>query len=259
MEKPGIKKILSSIVENEVSNAQTATRYRRPPVGFAEVKKEDFFRLRETVGKHHAFPDDLLPGAQSMMAFFVPFSREVVNANSSSNYVARDWALAYVETNKLINHICETIVHTLDEAGIEAVFDRPTYDFDRRNLVARWSHKSIAKLAGLGSFGLNQQLITDAGCAGRFGSMLLRTEIEPTFNEARERCLYFFNGSCKLCINRCPVNALKTDGQFDRKACYQYLRQVDEFFSDLPLAEACGKCSVGLPCSIHSSVTTHPG
>jgi len=252
-----IEKLIITIIENEVENADTVTRFRKPVTGFAEVKNDDFKHIRKVVGEHHISPDDLLPGARSLVAFFLPFSKSVVNANLKNDYVAREWAVAYVETNKLIRQICESVVRALDKAGIEAAYEQPTYDFDKKKLAARWSHRSVAKLTGIGSFGLNRLLITDAGCTGRFGSLVIGTKLGSVPAEQKERCLYFYNGSCKLCIERCPVNAIKEDGQFDRRACYQYLQKSEQFFDDLPSTEVCGKCSVGLPCSFKSAVAAN--
>lgn len=254
MDEQEIKELIISTIEREVATADTKTRYRQPLVGFAEVKKKDFQRLREIVGGHHLLPDDLLPGAQGMVAFFLPFSEEVVRANRRSPYVAREWAVAYVETNKLISHICEVLVQALKEKGIETAWELPTYDFDKEKLVARWSHRSVAALTGLGSFGLNRLLITDSGCTGRYGSLLLKARLAPSNREPKERCLYFYDGSCLKCVQRCPVNALMENGEFDRAACYKYLLEADAFFDDLPLSEVCGKCSVGMPCSLRSAV-----
>jgi len=254
MHEQEIKDLIIATIEKEVSTANTKTRYRQPLVGFAEVKKEDFRHLKKIVGEHHIMPDDLLPGAQSIVAFFLPFSEEVVRANKRSHYIAKEWAVAYVETNTLISHICEVLGHVLEKKGIEAAWELPTYDFDKEKLVARWSHRSAAALAGLGSFGLNSLLITDSGCTGRYGSLLLNIRLTPSEIEPKERCLYFYDGSCMKCIQRCPVNALKENGEFDRAACYKYCLEVVAFFKDLPLSEVCGKCSVGLPCSLRSAV-----
>lgn len=254
MDEREIKELIISTIEREVSIADTKTRYRQPLVSFAEVKKKDFQRLREIVGEQHLLPDDLLPGAQSMVAFFLPFSEEVVRVNRRSPYVAREWAVAYVETNKLISHICEVLVQALKEKGIEVAWELPTYAFDKEKLVARWSHRSVAALVGLGSFGLNRLLITDSGCTGRYGSLLLNARLTPSDREPKERCLYFYDGSCLKCVQRCPVNALTENGEFDRAACYKYLLEADAFFDDLPLSEVCGKCSVGMPCSLRSAV-----
>ena len=109
MDEQEIKELMISTVEKEVAITDIKTHYRQPLIGFAEAKIEDFQRLRKTVGEHHILPDDLLPGAQSLVTFFLPFSEEVVRANRASSYIAREWAIAYVETNKLISHICEVL------------------------------------------------------------------------------------------------------------------------------------------------------
>lgn len=254
MSKREIENLIVTSIEKEVVSAHTQTRYRQPLISFSEVRKIEFDRLKSIVGEHHLMPDDLLPGAQSIVAFFLPFSEEVVRANFRSPYVAREWAMAYVETNNLISHICDILFHALNNFGVEAVSEPPTYSFDKEKLVARWSHRSIAVLAGLGSFGLNKLVITDSGCAGRFGSLLLKARLTPIPRKPKERCLYFYDGSCIKCIKRCPVNALKVNGEFERTVCYKYIMEVDAFFDDLPLTDVCGKCSVGLPCSLQSAV-----
>jgi len=252
-----IEKRIITVIENEIADSDSATRYRKPVVGFAKVRDDDFDHIRKVVGNHHISPHDLLPGARSLVAFFLPFSKSVVSANFKSGYVAREWAVAYVEANELISKICERVVRALDEAGIEAAYEQPTYNFDKQRLAARWSHRSVAKLTGIGSFGLNRLLITDAGCTGRFGSLVAGANLNSFPVEQKERCLYFYNGSCRLCIERCPVNAIKEDGQFDRQSCYKHLQKADLFFDDLPSTEVCGKCSVGLPCSFHSAVSVN--
>jgi epoxyqueuosine reductase QueG len=254
MEEEEIKELIVSIVEREVAIAKTKTCYRRPLVGFGKVKKREFLRLRKIVGEHHIMPDDLLSGAQSMVAFFIPFSEEVVRANKDNPYVAREWAIAYIETNDLIDHICQVLVRNLADKGIEAAYELPVGYFDEEKIVGRWSHRSVAALVGLGSFGLNWLLITDSGCAGRCGSLLLKAPLIPSVSEPKERCLYFYDGSCTECIQHCPVNALTEKGEFYRATCYKYLLEVDTFFVDLPESEVCGKCSIGLPCSLSSAV-----
>ena len=254
MNKREIGNLIVTLIEKEVASARTQTRYRQPLISFAEVKKNEFDYLKSIVGEHHLMPDDLLPGAQSIVSFFLPFSEEVVRANFRSPYVAREWAVAYAETNKLISYICDILSRALNHFGIEVASEPPTHSFDKEKLVARWSHRSIAVLAGLGSFGLNKLVITDSGCAGRFGSLLLNARLTPTPRKPKERCLYFYDGSCIKCVKQCPVDALKINGEFERTVCHKYIMEVDAFFADLPLTDVCGKCSVGLPCSLRSAV-----
>jgi ferredoxin len=133
--------------------------------------------------------------------------------------------MAYVETNRLLASIGERLVATLAAHGVRAVGRGATHVFDKQRLMAKWSHKSIACITGLGSFGLHSLVITDAGCAGRFGSVVI--DVDPGVSPApeRTRCLYFHNGSCGLCVTRCPVSALSHDALFDRQAATSTCRK----------------------------------
>jgi epoxyqueuosine reductase QueG len=97
-------------------------------------------------------------------------------------------------------------------------------------------------------------LITDAGCAGRFGSLVVDAALKPSSSPDAahcERCRYFVDGSCRVCVERCPVGALTEDG-LDKRRCYAWLLQVADGFRDLGLADVCGKCATG-PCALKAA------
>jgi epoxyqueuosine reductase len=250
---------ITATIRRLVAGAGTATEYRQPLVGFAPADDPRFADLRRVVHPAHMLPSDLLPGARSVVSFFLPFAPWVVEANAGHREaVAREWAVAYVETNALIGQITSHLIAALAERGIAAAAKPATHNFDPQTLLSRWSHKSVAVIAGLGSYGLNQMVITDAGCAGRFGSLVLDVGeqhaapyVDPT--ESRERCLYFADGSCLECVMRCPVNALDASEPLDKQRCYQHLLGVAHEYRDLGLADVCGKCAIG-PCSLASAV-----
>ncbi len=247
-----LKSFLEGIIKREVREAGTITQYRRPLVGFAQADDEGFLKLREMVVGDHMLPQDLLPEARSVVAFFLPFQESIVQANLDHPYTAREWALAYVETNRLIARICDVLKEELGGRAIKAAAEPPTHNFDPVQLVSRWSHKSVAAIAGLGSFGLHHMLITEAGCAGRFGSLVMEAEVYPTLLEEKERCLYYHDGSCRKCIERCPVGALSEEG-LERAVCYDRCLEVSRFYSDLGIVDCCGKCATG-PCALRSAV-----
>jgi len=253
MNKREIGNLIVTLIEKEVASARTQTRYRQPLISIADIKKKEFKQLKSVIGEYHPMLDDLLPSAQSIVVFFLPFSKHIIMANAQSPYVAKEWAVAYMETNDLIRHICDTLVCALNDIGIEVAWEPPTGSVEGK-LGARWSHKSAAVLAGLGSFGLNRLVITDSGCAGRFGSLILDVKLMPSVRKFRERCLHFYDKSCGKCAEQCPTNAIKTSGEFDGTICRQYLEEVESYFNDLPRSNVCGNCSVGLPCSISSAV-----
>lgn len=252
MSLPQLEALIRRTIEEMVQNAGTVTSYRSPLIAFASAANPGFARLREIATPEHLVPEQLLPGARSVVAFFLPFAAEVVEANQRASYVAREWAVAYIETNQLIGRICQRLAEILAERGVRVAAEPATHNFDPVSLVSRWSHKSVAAVAGLGSFGLHHMLITDAGCAGRFGSLVTDAELEPTPVVEEQRCLYYHNGSCLQCVESCPVGAL-TEGGLDKKLCYQRCLEVDAYFADLGLTDVCGKCALG-PCALGSAV-----
>jgi epoxyqueuosine reductase len=245
---------IETTIRQMVAGAGTATAYRQPLVGFAAADDERFAELRRVAEPSHLLPADLLPGARSVVSFFLPFAPWVVEANARHRTkVAREWAVAYVETNALIGRITAHLVEALASQGVRAAAEPATHNFDTVSLVSRWSHKSVAVIAGLGSFGLHQMVITDAGCAGRFGSLVLDAPLPVAPHPPRERCLYFYDGSCLECVQRCPAGALDADEPLDKQACYRRLLEVAAGYEDLGLADVCGQCAIG-PCSLESAV-----
>jgi epoxyqueuosine reductase len=248
----GLASFVAPLILQQVAQARTETRYRPPLVGFADAADPRFRQLRQLAEPQHLLPTDLLPGARSVIAFFLPFAPEVVEANRTHRReIAPAWALAYVETNELIKLISRQLVNAFAQRGFQAATEPPTHNFDPTTLVSRWSHKSVAAIAGLGSFGLHHMLITSAGCAGRFGSVVVDAVLEPTSPPAGplpHRCKYWVDGSCTVCIDRCPVGALTVDG-LDKQLCNRWLLCAAGRFKAIGTADVCGKCATG-PCAL---------
>lgn len=246
--------MIASTIEAEVAGAETATAYRTPLVAFAPADDPGFAVLPQVVDPMHKLPEDLLPGARSVLAFFIPFNPRVVEANAASRtLVAREWAVAYVETNALIDRITRRLIARLAARGVRAAAERATHNFDPDQLVSWWSHKSVAVITGLGSFGLHHMVITDAGCAGRLGSLVLDVDLPARGEPGKERCLYFHDGSCQACVSRCPIGALDVEAGIDRQRCYQRCLEVAEAYKALGPADVCGKCVIG-PCAFAPAV-----
>jgi epoxyqueuosine reductase len=238
--------LIHKFIAGRVKSAQAATLYREPLVGFVSAGDAGFHHLRDRVTPGHYLPTDLLPGARSVVVFFLPFAPEVIEANRAAHpRVAREWGVAYVATNRLLSEIAGGLVEALAAEGVDAVARPPTHDYDPQTLSSRWSHKSVAMLAGLGSFGLHHMLITEAGCAGRFNSVIMDAMIPIPARPRQERCLALAGGDCAACMERCPVGALTSEG-LDKAACYRQLLRVDAQFADLGPATVCGQCAVGL-------------
>ena len=254
MDSIELAQIITSTVRTELAEAGTSTRYREPLVGFVAADDPRFLDLRRDVEPTHMLPRDLLPGARTVISFFLPFESTVVEANAQhKDKVAREWVVAYVETNALIGQLTEALIAVLAEYGIRAAAEPATHNFDPETLVSRWSHKSVGVLAGLGSFGLHHLVITDAGCAGRFGSLVIDVELPVSVADSKQRCLFFHDGSCIECIARCPISALRENGEIDKQSCWDRLQRIADAFEHLGVATTCGKCSIG-PCAVTSAL-----
>lgn len=248
-----LAQFIVEVIKRDVAEADTVTGYRDPLIDFGDAGDPRFRQLREDVEPTHLLPEELLSGARSVVSFFLPFEPWVVEANARQRKpVAREWAVAYVETNALIGRITSHLITALAERDVRAAGEPVTDNFDPETLISRWSHKSVAVIAGLGSFGLHRMVITDAGCAGRFGSLVVDADLPVSAQEPRERCLYFHDGSCRACVTRCPVDAL-TEGGIDKQCCWNRCLEVAEVYKQVGKAEACGKCAIG-PCSFESAV-----
>jgi epoxyqueuosine reductase QueG len=122
-------------------------------------------------------------------------------------------------------------------------------------IASKWSHRHSAYLAGLGTFGLSDGLITEKGKAIRITSLIIEAPLTPTirsYTSHNEWCLYYKNGSCGACMKRCPVNAITLE-RHDKDVCLAY----EDFFAenywpkDVDRGDyilGCGLCQVGIPC-----------
>lgn len=223
--------------------------WREPLVAVASARDPLFEELKRVVDPGHAMPNDLLSGARSVVVFFLPFHRGIGEENSrSKGFSSRSWAESYVVTNSLIQAVGESLQTDIARHGYETVVPPPTHNFDEEKLVSAWSHKHIAYIAGLGTFGHHHMLITTAGCCGRLGSLVTTMPIPGTPRPDKEYCLVKSGKECYGCVSKCRYGAL-FKSHFDRHACYRQCLVNDSHFGDLPLTDVCGKCACDVACS----------
>lgn len=245
------------------SRKEISTRWGEPLVGFADAWDPYIQDLRRIISPTHALPQDILAGARIVLVYYVPFTRELARTNQTGTlYSSPDWALAYEETNAMFGVLNGELVRWLSERGYTGVVAPQSATFDQKRLISDWSHRHFAYAAGLGTFGLNNMLLTPLGCCGRYSSLVTDLDVRPGHRRERELCLYKDNGSCGICVRHCPGGALTVNG-YDRQACYQVLRKNAEVYTMFGSSytdetgtspnsvgsEVCGKCVTASPCA----------
>ncbi len=228
--------------------------WREPLVSFCSSESTE---ILPKIVPNHLTAEEILPKARSVIVYFIPFSKEVVESNVDGLKPSELWALAYVKTNRLIENLNSYLARKLEREGYKCSTIKPTHNFDEITLMSRWSHKHVAYLAGLGTFGAHMMIITEKGCCGRLGSLVTTAEFDYNEPLKEEFCSYKREGSCLKCIERCKFGALR-ENHLDKRKCNEVLIANAKLF-DFGFADVCGKCACGVPCSIQAPINSGRG
>ena len=257
-----LREFCQRFVEAEAGRSGNGGWWKAPLLATGPIDGR-FGALRRIAADDHFHPKDLLPTARSVVVFFIPFREGLARENSEGDRPCRSWGFAYVQTNELIGRLSSGLSDLFRERGFASALTPATHNFDEERLMARWSHKHLGYLVGLGRFGVHSMLITPSGCCGRLGSLVTEAELgDRPLIEADEACLLRAGEECGQCMGACPVDALG-ENRFDRRRCWQRLkenRNTLDYFRDLPEStHVCGKCVALMPCSFRNPLTTSLG
>ena len=230
--------------------------YDEPLIGIAAADSPLFLQLKEPGVVHpEAFlPADWLPGAKSVLSFFLPFTEAVKHSNAQHRETASDeWLHARIEGQMMLEALGHHLCEVLQEDGYSCVF--PTTDARFRIIepcISNWSERHAAYVCGLGTFGISRGLITKKGMAGRFGSIITSAVLPVTqheYSDPFEYCIL-----CGKCQKNCPAGAIDMSRGVvhgkDQSVCASVVSA-----SYLPphgpngrVRYGCGKCQVNVPC-----------
>jgi epoxyqueuosine reductase len=253
----GLRRFIEQLVDAERDRQEIGGWWKKPILATGVVD-ERFEILPRVAFREHLLPRDLLAEARSVIVFFIPFQDTLIKENKKGERPCRNWGVAYVQTNDLIAKVGNALGELLARHGYKSGLTPATHNFDEVRLMARWSHKHLGHLVGLGRFGVHRLLITPMGCAGRLGSLVTEAELgNHPLIEAPEACLLKAGRECGKCVEACPVQALG-ENDFDRQRCWSRLkdnRSSLDYLSDLPEStHVCGKCAALMPCSFKNPV-----
>ena len=254
--------------ENTMQDENGEPAWEDALVGFAAGADPIWQQYKEYVGPFHWTPWEVFnqhcPGATvtadalTVIAWVLPQRERVRKANRRARkYPAEEWARIRVYGENCNAALRRHLVDRLQEEGCNAVAPMLARNWTivqsaRFSYASSWSERHAAHAAGLGTFGLCDGLITARGKAMRVGSVVAQTALEPTprpYNDHRAYCLYFADGTCGKCIDRCPVRAI-TEAGHDKEKCRRHLARSREHVKKTYRFEGygCGLCQVGVPC-----------
>ena len=245
-----IRSEIEKIIKDKVSEISRPDLFREPMIGFVSTDDPSIVNVKEIVGPWHDSPDDQLPGAKTIIAYTVPFTEKVALDPGYAKFSGLIWSEAYLLINKNFQIISETVADYLRSLGFEASTVTATNDYDPSDPVSSWSHRTMACAAGLGTFGMNRILITRKGSAVRYCSLLTTAELEPSGPYEGPVCEGLDEGPCTICLDACPVDALRRwfdGGKFDCQDLQEvyHERMIDEL--SVNTAGTCGKCIAACP------------
>ena len=237
-------------------------------VGFASGTDQIWQQYKEYVGAFHWTPWEVFnqhcpqesAGAEDLtvISWVLPQRELVRKANRrAKKYPAEEWARIRIYGEEFNAALRRHVAERLEQVGHAAIAPMLVSNWtivnsSRFSYASSWSERHAAHAAGLGTFGLCDGLITAKGKAMRVGSVVAKLSVEATprpYSDHRAYCLFFDNGTCGKCIDRCPVRAI-TEAGHDKEKCRQHLARSREYVKKTYkfAGYGCGLCQVGVPC-----------
>ena len=277
MNNEGIKRIIKNIYAGlELNNLKTLGMpeeklYEEPLIGIAAGDDSYFNFLKEHIGPFYWSPAEVMElkygeefdgNSLSVISMAFPQTLATKNAQDFATIFPSDnWVVSRGEWEPMMREFSGKLERELESHGIRCASIDLRNEFsieksENLGIASRWSHRHTAFAAGLGTFSLNDGFITEKGIAVRFTSIVVEEMLEPDDRGDRgvyDWCLYYRDGSCGACINRCPVNAITKEHGHDKNRCLAY---EDEAIENLwpdhiekgDYIFGCGICQSKVPC-----------
>ncbi len=271
-----IEQIIYDVYDSlEKNNFKTLGRpdekmWEKPLIGIADGDDPYFDFLKEHIGEFHWNPEEAFKlkysenvSGQKLKVVSMVFPQTDITKQTQlkeTKCPSREWIVTRGEWEPLMKEFSGKLVKRLEDMGVRSVSidlqpEFSTAKSEKQGIASKWSHRHVAHLAGLGTFGLSDGLITEKGKAIRITSLIIEAPLTPTersYTSHNEWCLYYKNGSCRACIKRCPANAISLEGH-DKDICADYEDVFAEKYwpSDIDKRDyilGCGLCQVGIPC-----------
>lgn len=268
MEERVRAEIAAFVTENPANRIAGGSEpyFDQPLIGFASLDEPLFTDYKEIIGDFHLTPREIFaaacgdePAGGTVICWILPITATTRRSNRLQvEYPSREWSLTRSHGEALNGMLRRHLTAWLAEQGARAVAPQLADTWRElpqtpKGRASTWSERHAAYAAGLGTFSLNDALITAKGIAHRCGSVVTDLVIEPSERLNRGyawNCLYHREGSCGACIDRCPVNALSFAGHDKERCCEYVYTTIPAALSEKygVTATGCGLCQTKVPC-----------
>ena len=256
---------------NAIEPGSTHAAFDEPLLGCVRGDDPIFAFFKEDIGPAFywtpeeayaaAFPGErIASGELCVVAWVLPQTERTRRAHRKAGPMPSiEWSRARHYGERVNENLRRYVVTALRECGVTAcapvaLDDWEQADSARYGFASKWSERHAAHACGLGTFGLSDGLITEAGKAVRVGSVVARAHWPATprpYAHHMQWCLAHSRGRCLGCIKRCPADAISEAGH-DKKRCWTYIRKVTAPHVERDQlgfrVNSCGLCQTAVPC-----------
>lgn len=255
--------------ENTLNNGTGEPAWAPPLVGFSRGDDPLYQQFKRDIGQFYWTPQDVFANAfpsphaaaeeLTVISWILPQTdRTKADSRKEKSFPSERWARSRKYGEDFNVKLRDHIVTVLAAAGYLAAapVNHPLWErknCERYGLASVWSERHAAYVAGLGTFGLCDGLITAVGKAMRCGSVVARICIPQSdrpYTNHHAYCLFFSKGTCGVCMKRCPAGAITCTGH-DKKKCEAYEDSTTTPYVHSRFgiqAYGCGLCQTGVPC-----------
>ncbi len=261
--------------------------FSNPKIGVASGDDPIFQKFKEVVGSEHLTPLELWLGEGQdylkasdlrVISIVFPFVDKIRKESRNVKELLRVILPAEIYSvgrnyaNAFKKETCRKIIDFFKKKSYGAVAGMLSDSFTiiaKGRFYSTWSERHIAFATGLGTFSLHEGLITEVGCNIRLTSVVTDAPLKITPRKSDNpygNCLYYSNGTCKMCVEKCPAKAITEKGH-DKVKCYEYgrkvarkvvarigtilkphIRRVDGKLRPATFPVGCAFCQFGVPC-----------
>ncbi len=249
------KRIIANVkeaVHEFESRPECTTKFGTPIIGYVSCHHPYFDKFFDSGLSIH--PKQIYRAGNTVCAFFVPYSKEVLESNKGGNMPSKEWTKAYFDSMHLCMYLNRIIRDTLDEIGrLHSGTHVPT-EWNEEEHKQDWSPKLALLASGLGRMGIGGSIRTELGFAGRASTILIDEHYAPVDEEELEtidldHCIEHIKTDSKFlgaddvfisqeAINACPAGAISKDG-INQEICQNHCAKINSY---TPSPEVCGKC-----------------